>query len=158
MHQEHKRDLEFETRFYESVLRRDRSYVDVIELLGGLYTKQGRVAEYDAVKDTVDEVAERAPQYHREREPEPQRFPPGVVQVCHDGSAGDDGKEGEEELPPDINPECHPGVLDVREAEEIPQQRTAGPVGHASQQDSQGGERGAFDEQLGGLVGGDDDK
>jgi tetratricopeptide (TPR) repeat protein len=45
MHQEHKRDLEFETRFYESVLRRDRSYVDVIELLGGLYTKQGRVAE-----------------------------------------------------------------------------------------------------------------
>ena len=45
MHQEPKRDLEFETRFYESVLRRDRSYVDVIELLGGLYTKQGRVAE-----------------------------------------------------------------------------------------------------------------
>ena len=45
MHQEHKRDLEFETRFYESVLRRDRSYVDVIELLGGLYTKQGRVAD-----------------------------------------------------------------------------------------------------------------
>jgi len=45
MHQEHKRDLEFETRFYESVLRRNRSYVDVIELLGGLYTKQGRVAE-----------------------------------------------------------------------------------------------------------------
>jgi len=45
MHQEHKRDLAFETRFYESVLRRDRSYVDVIELLGGLYTKQGRVAE-----------------------------------------------------------------------------------------------------------------
>jgi tetratricopeptide (TPR) repeat protein len=45
MHQEHKRDLDFETRFYESVLRRDRSYVDVIELLGGLYTKQGRVAE-----------------------------------------------------------------------------------------------------------------
>ncbi len=45
MHKEAKRDLEFETRFYESVLRRDRSYVDVIELLGGLYTKQGRVAE-----------------------------------------------------------------------------------------------------------------
>jgi len=45
MHKEFKRDLEFETRFYESVLRRDRSYVDVIELLGGLYTKQGRVAE-----------------------------------------------------------------------------------------------------------------
>ena len=45
MHQESKRDLAFETRFYESVLRRDRRYVDVIELLGGLYTKQGRVAE-----------------------------------------------------------------------------------------------------------------
>ena len=45
MHKEVKRDLEFETRFYESVLRRDRSYVDVIELLGGLYTKQGRIAE-----------------------------------------------------------------------------------------------------------------
>jgi tetratricopeptide (TPR) repeat protein len=45
MHKEFKRDLEFETRFYESVLRRDRSYVDVIEILGGLYTKQGRVAE-----------------------------------------------------------------------------------------------------------------
>jgi hypothetical protein len=45
MHKEGKRDINFETRFYESVLRRDRSYVDVIELLGGLYTKQGRVAE-----------------------------------------------------------------------------------------------------------------
>lgn len=38
-------DPEFEIRFYESVLRRDASYVSVIELLGGLYTRRGRVAD-----------------------------------------------------------------------------------------------------------------
>jgi tetratricopeptide (TPR) repeat protein len=40
-----KSDPEFEIAFYESVLRRDASYTDVIELLGGLYTKQGRVSD-----------------------------------------------------------------------------------------------------------------
>lgn len=40
-----KSDPQFEIAFYESVLRRDRSYSDVIELLGGLYTKQGRIAD-----------------------------------------------------------------------------------------------------------------
>ena len=39
------RDPEFEIRFFESVLRRDPSYANVIELLGGLYTRQGRVAD-----------------------------------------------------------------------------------------------------------------
>ncbi len=45
MHQPKKRDLQFETAFYESVLRRDLSYADVIELLGGLYTQQGRIED-----------------------------------------------------------------------------------------------------------------
>lgn len=40
-----KSDPQFEIAFYESILRRDRSYSDVIELLGGLYTKQGRIAD-----------------------------------------------------------------------------------------------------------------
>jgi tetratricopeptide (TPR) repeat protein len=38
-------DPEFETRFYESVLRRDSDYASVIELLGALYTRQGRIAD-----------------------------------------------------------------------------------------------------------------
>ena len=37
-------DPEFEMRFYESVLRRNPAYVDVVEILGGLYTKHGRIA------------------------------------------------------------------------------------------------------------------
>jgi tetratricopeptide (TPR) repeat protein len=40
-----KSDPQFEIAFYESVLRRDANYTDVIELLGGLYTKQGRIAD-----------------------------------------------------------------------------------------------------------------
>lgn len=40
-----KSDPQFEIAFYESVLRRNRTYTDVIELLGGLYTKQGRIAD-----------------------------------------------------------------------------------------------------------------
>jgi tetratricopeptide (TPR) repeat protein len=40
-----KEDTSFDIAFYESVLRRDPSYVDVVELLGGLYTKAGRVAD-----------------------------------------------------------------------------------------------------------------
>ncbi|MEO6005743.1 MAG: hypothetical protein ABIZ04_18745 [Opitutus sp.] len=39
------KDHEFEIGFFESVLKRDPSYTDVIEILGGLYTKHGRVAD-----------------------------------------------------------------------------------------------------------------
>lgn len=38
-------DIDFETRFFEGVLRRDPRFPDVVEILGGLYTKQGRIAE-----------------------------------------------------------------------------------------------------------------
>jgi hypothetical protein len=38
-------DPEFEIRFFESVLRRNRDDASVVELLGGLYTRQGRVAD-----------------------------------------------------------------------------------------------------------------
>lgn len=38
-------DTAFETTFFENVLRHDSSYAEVIEILGGLYTKQGRVAD-----------------------------------------------------------------------------------------------------------------
>ena len=37
-------DPEFEMRFYESVLRRNPAYTEVVEILGGLYTKHGRIA------------------------------------------------------------------------------------------------------------------
>ena len=38
-------DPEFDIRFFESVLRRDPNYATVVELLGGLYTRQGRIAD-----------------------------------------------------------------------------------------------------------------
>jgi len=38
-------DPEFEMRFFESVLKRDAAYTEVVELLGGLYTKHGRIAD-----------------------------------------------------------------------------------------------------------------
>jgi hypothetical protein len=38
-------DHDFEIGFYESVLRRSPRDTTVIELLGGLYTKQGRISE-----------------------------------------------------------------------------------------------------------------
>ncbi len=38
-------DPVFEIQFFESVLRRDSEYVDVVEILGSLYTKQGRIAD-----------------------------------------------------------------------------------------------------------------
>jgi tetratricopeptide (TPR) repeat protein len=38
-------DYEFEIRFFEGILKRNPSYADVVEALGGLYTKQGRVDE-----------------------------------------------------------------------------------------------------------------
>ncbi len=40
-----KEDPAFEIAFFESVLRRSPRYSDVIEILGGLYTKTGRVAD-----------------------------------------------------------------------------------------------------------------
>lgn len=38
-------DPAFEIRFFESVLRRDARYAEVIEILGGLYTKTGRISD-----------------------------------------------------------------------------------------------------------------
>jgi Flp pilus assembly protein TadD len=38
-------DPTFEIAFYEAVLRRDSGYAEVLEILGGLYTKTGRVAD-----------------------------------------------------------------------------------------------------------------
>lgn len=38
-------DHAFEIAFFESVLRRDAQSTDVIELLGGLYTKVGRITD-----------------------------------------------------------------------------------------------------------------
>ena len=38
-------DSDFEMRFFESVLKRDPAYTEVVEILGGLYTKQGRIAD-----------------------------------------------------------------------------------------------------------------
>lgn len=38
-------DPAFEIAFYESVLKRNRDYTVVIEILGSLYTQQGRIAD-----------------------------------------------------------------------------------------------------------------
>ncbi len=45
MSKDRNRDPEFEIGFFESVLRRDGSYVNVVEILGGLYTRHGRIAD-----------------------------------------------------------------------------------------------------------------
>jgi len=39
------RDTAFELGFFESVLRNDPQCVEAIEILGGLYTKVGRIAD-----------------------------------------------------------------------------------------------------------------
>jgi tetratricopeptide (TPR) repeat protein len=39
------KDSAFEMAFFESVLRRAPAYTDVVEILGGLYTKHGRIAD-----------------------------------------------------------------------------------------------------------------
>lgn len=38
-------DPEFEIGFFETVLRRQPRYAAVVEILGGLYTRQGRIVE-----------------------------------------------------------------------------------------------------------------
>lgn len=40
-----KHDPEFDIAFYEAIHARVPGYVDVIELLGGLYTKTGRISD-----------------------------------------------------------------------------------------------------------------
>ncbi len=36
---------DFEIRFFEDIHRRDPQFADVIEILGGLYTREGRIAD-----------------------------------------------------------------------------------------------------------------
>ncbi|MBE36965.1 MAG: hypothetical protein CMI16_15655 [Opitutaceae bacterium] len=38
-------DQEFEMTFFESVLKRSPDYTEVMEILGGLYTKHGRISD-----------------------------------------------------------------------------------------------------------------
>jgi tetratricopeptide (TPR) repeat protein len=38
-------DIHFETSFFEAIHQRDPRFTDVVEILGGLYTKQGRIAD-----------------------------------------------------------------------------------------------------------------
>src|ERR1043165_3207908 len=45
MSKKHAHDPEFEMRFFESVLRRNPDYASVVEILGGLYTRHGRIAD-----------------------------------------------------------------------------------------------------------------
>lgn len=45
MSRQPKHDPAFDIAFYEAVLRRCPSYVEVVELLGGLYTKTGRISD-----------------------------------------------------------------------------------------------------------------
>ncbi len=45
MPEETLRDTAFEVSFFESVLRHDPQCVEVIEILGGMYTKLGRIAD-----------------------------------------------------------------------------------------------------------------
>jgi tetratricopeptide (TPR) repeat protein len=45
MPKEKNHDPDFEIKFFESVLRRDRNYAAVVELLGSLYTRQGRIVD-----------------------------------------------------------------------------------------------------------------
>ena len=45
MDRDKKSDPAFEIGFFESVLRRDPRYPEVLEILGGLYTKAGRIAD-----------------------------------------------------------------------------------------------------------------
>ena len=45
MAKDQSRDAAFEIAFFESVLRRDPASTDVVELLGGLYTRVGRIAD-----------------------------------------------------------------------------------------------------------------
>ena len=45
MAQNNTRDTAFDIGFFETVLRHDRHCVEVIEILGGLYTKLGRIAD-----------------------------------------------------------------------------------------------------------------
>ena len=40
-----KDDPAFEIGFFESILKRDPNYTEVVEILGGLYTKMGRIAD-----------------------------------------------------------------------------------------------------------------
>ncbi|MBI4621844.1 MAG: hypothetical protein HY736_01325 [Verrucomicrobia bacterium] len=45
MPKEKAHDPEFDIRFFESVLRRSPNYTNAVEILGGLYTRQGRIAD-----------------------------------------------------------------------------------------------------------------
>ena len=45
MAKERPHDYEFEIGFFESILARDARYTEVVEILGSLYTKQGRIAD-----------------------------------------------------------------------------------------------------------------
>lgn len=59
-----KEDPAWEINFFESVLRRDGRYVEVIEILGNLYTKTGRIADGLRMDQKLVRLQPRNPTTH----------------------------------------------------------------------------------------------
>lgn len=57
-------DQVFDTQFFENVLRKNPQYTDVIELLGGLYTQQGRIDEGLKMDRKLVRLAPNSPEAH----------------------------------------------------------------------------------------------
>ncbi len=57
-------DRAFDTQFFESILRKNPQYADVIELLGGLYTQQGRIDEGLKMDRKLVRINPKSPEAH----------------------------------------------------------------------------------------------
>ena len=58
------KQTEFEIEFLENILRRDETYPEVLEMLAGLYTKEGRIDDGLALDRRLVELHPDNPTHH----------------------------------------------------------------------------------------------
>ncbi len=130
-------------------------YVDEIY---DLAIKQSPIVEQHAVEDPVDKIADCAAKDHCKRESEKEPFIPHLVEVEQDADTRNDGKDREEQFPADVDAESHAGVLDIRKARKVPEDRDGSTERHPFNMDTEHRYRKSLNEQLRDLVPHDDEQ
>ncbi len=98
-----------------------------INEIDDLAIEQRSVIEEQAVKYPVNQVSTCSSENHRKSKPKGECFAAHFIQVQQDADARKDGENGKKQLASNIDPECHSGVFNVCQPDEIPQDLLATP-------------------------------
>ena len=130
----------------------DAEQVDVkevhIEEIDHATVEEGSFAKQYAIEHSIDEVTDRPSKDKGECDTHSERTGAMMIEIPENGHACYNGEEREKQTAAQIDAECHPRILDVRKAEEIPENLPARPVWHSFPGDTQRRQMNPFDQEF----------